>query len=234
MSRKVLNLRIEFAPPCPGDVHIFDVCGTLFVEDTTLGLLRWHTRRRGQWVRHFVLNLMTARWSPLRLCFMALERVTGNHLAKHLALLTLSGEDVERVNCSAEEYADYLVAKRTIPELFARLEAMRCVGRVILASGSVDPLIRTLCRRWNVEGLSSQLERRHGTYTGRLAEDLTGRKTEALRSLGVEMAKTSAWGYSDNLSDLPLLKECKHQVVVLHRSVHRRRWPLDLAIYVLL
>ena len=216
------------------EVHIFDVCGTLFREDTTVGLLRWHLRRRGQTIKSLTLEALFSRRSPLNLLMRILERVSGRHLAKHLAIGLLAGEPLSELEASAQEYAGHLLQSKTVASVFERLlVAQRAKSQVILASASLEPLIRAVSQRLRVQGIGSQLGVSSGCLTGKLERDLTGRKVDALaEAFGADLFSGQAFGYSDNLSDLELLLKCDHRLVVLHGPRERSRWHLPEAHFV--
>lgn len=110
------------------------------------------------------------------------------------------------------------------------LSEARKHGVVILASASIDPVIDALCRRLQVQGVSSHLASSSDFYTGKLQHDLTGQKVPALlESLGPDVFAGASFAYTDNLTDLDLLLRCRHRTVVLHKPSHRARWHLEQA-----
>ena len=74
-------------------------------------------------------------------------------------------------------------------------------------------------RMLQTQAHAAGLELNGGSCTGRLSDDPTGRKLEALAGLGgIEYA------ISDNFSDAPLLKAARKGVAVVHDPRKRRFW----------
>jgi phosphoserine phosphatase len=214
-------------------VYIFDVCGTLFYDDTTVGLLRWHFQRTGRAWPLRLLTLLFNGLSPGNFVIKVIERLTGCHFAKHLAIGLLRNETVCSLQTSAEQYVDHLLRERTVAPVFELFQRQAAAGSTtILASASVEPVIAELGRRFGSQHVCSRLEHRRGRYTGRLQTDLTGRKVAALSELPWEIRSQETHCFTDNLTDVELLQLCRHRYVVLHGPNHRRRWSLDNVTFV--
>jgi phosphoserine phosphatase len=227
-----MNSLSEGQPTAEATVHIFDVCGTLFVEDTTVGLLLWHFGRRRALARVVAVWLLFSRRSPFHLVLRVVEFLARRHLAKHIAISLLAGEPIAELEASAQQYAGHLLETKTIAPVFDRLLTQRSRSRVILASASLEPLVSALCQRLDIQGVGSPLGHSCGLLTGKISKDLTGRKIDALvEAFGNDLFTSQACGYSDNLSDRDLLVKCAYRVVILHRPRDRARWDLKEAHY---
>lgn len=204
---------------------IVDVCGTLVKDDTTIGLLRWHFARRRRW-RLWLLNCVTARWSPLRLLVAVMEKVTGRHLLKHGLVRLLNGDAIAEVEQSAAEYADWLLASRRVAQVATLLEgSKRRDEALVLASASLEPVVAALASRLGARFVASSLASSQGRHQGRYARDLTGQKLVALDELlPADWKNDAVIGISDNLTDRGLLQAVKKAYVVLHLPRHRERW----------
>lgn len=214
-------------------VYFFDVCGTLFWDDTTLGLIFWHLNRRKYRARELLLKSLSSDRSPLRLLLTILEKLTGQHILKHLAFLMLRGETSLEVQISASEYASHLLKFRAIHETFEILYAsLEQDDTVILASASVDPVITALGEKLGLATVSSELACHRGRLTGRLSRDLSGRKIEAISDkFGETIFEGDTQAISDNLSDQALLARCKACTVILHKQAHKHRWRVKNATF---
>ena len=180
-----------------------------------------------------MLWFLFSQRSPGNFLVKVLERITGKHLAKHLAFHTLKGVNEESAGQSAREYVDYLLEHRRIEPVFISLQsALEADDRVILASASIKPVIQELASRFNAEYVSSQLEIRNHAFTGSIKQDLSGRKVEQLRkNVDANLFEGICHGYSDNFSDESLLRLCRHQTIILHKPKHRKRWTFSDAKY---
>jgi phosphoserine phosphatase len=203
---------------------VVDVCGTLFTEDTTLGLIRTHVTRTGNTFRRILLWLLTVRFSPFYLAFVLLERVSRKHIFKHAIIRFLGGSTVQELEFSAERYIDHLMACDKQAEVWSRLKL--CEGEVlVLASASLEPLVAALASRLGCLYVASKLECNADRYSGRLLMDVTGKKIDFLSACikGFSLGEVSTV-VSDNLTDEPLLSLADKPVVVLNRSKDRLRW----------
>lgn len=204
---------------------IVDVCGTLVKDDTTIGLLRWHFARRRRW-RLWLLNCVTARWSPLRLLVAAMEKVTGRHLLKHGLVRLLKGDATAEVEQSAAGYTDWLLSSRRVAQVTALLGGSKAHAEgLVLASASLEPVVAALASRLNARFVASSLSTAEGRHLGRYARDLTGRKLEALDELLTkDWRQNAGMAISDNLTDRALLESVGQAYVVVHSPRYRERW----------
>lgn len=207
-------------------VYVVDVCGTLVLDDTTLGLLCHHFRlASGGSSRRFMFCALTARHSPLRLGLAIIEKLTGLHVLKHAAVRLLAGSTVESLDRSALEYAELLLKKRRVQPVWRVLESSGARDELVLASASLEPIVGRLASVLGARHVASALEQREGILTGRYANDLTGRKVQALQGkYGALFLAGKVVAISDNYTDRSLLEAASNAYVVLHREAHRARW----------
>lgn len=204
--------------------RIVDVCGTLVRDDTTLGLLRWHFSRHRRW-RRWILEGMTARWSPAHLLVAVAEKATGMHLLKHALVRLLRGDALTDLDESAGRYADWLLAERRVERVAEVLRDTHGQGPLVLASASLDPIVRALAARLGAAYVASTLAVADGRCLGHYACDLTGNKMAALDAvLPRGWVEAGYLAMSDNLTDLRLLSEARQAYVVLHAERQRARW----------
>lgn len=209
---------------CETRICVVDVCGTLVRDDTTLGLLRHHFAQYPSG-RGLLFRVMTARRSPVRLTFAAIEKVTGRHLLKHAVVRLLAGTPAPKLEKSAHSYASWLLQERRLPAVWQLLSNGLGIDSVVLASASLEPVVRQLALRMGVRYVASTLEERRGVLTGKYAKDLTGCKTQAIAEKYQGLLRSAPmYAISDNLSDRELLESASEAYVVLHRPSHRQRW----------
>jgi len=212
------------------NLYIIDVCGTLFFEDTTIGLLRFHFSRKGKnRFRQFLMQALTSKASPFGLVFKLLERVLSRHILKHLLIRLVAGELESDFEMSAEKYVRELLLHRKIHHVWSKFESQTMPVQIILASASVEPVIKYLAITMGAEFVASKLEVVEGVLTGRFGDDISGRKEQAIKNkLSINLRLTSFVAISDNLTDKSLLMQATKAVVVLHRDRDRARWwPID-------
>lgn len=212
-------------PTSTPKVWVVDVCGTLVRDDTTLGLLRYHFDLQSDTrARHFVFRALTARYSPIRLGMACVEKLTGRHVLKHAVVRLLAGTPVGSLEQSASVYAQWLLDTRRIVPVKSILDNVGASDTLVLASASLEPVVRQLAAQLGARYVASVLEERDGILTGHYSVDLTGRKLQALQSeFGPALLQAST-AISDNYTDRDLLEAVGKAYVVLHRNVHRARW----------
>ncbi len=208
------------------DVYVVDVCGTLVHEDTTLGLLSHHfASNSNRPLRYLLFRAMVAHYSPLRMTFAVLEKLTGRHLLKYVAVRLLAGDRVDALNQSAAEYARELLAQHRVSTVWALLNVPLQSGRVVLASASLEPVVAALASVLGVRYVASTLSHQKGILIGCYSSDVTGCKEQALiEKYGKNVLSGHICVISDNFSDRTLLEKADQAYVVLHRESHRQRW----------
>jgi phosphoserine phosphatase len=205
---------------------VTDLCGTVVREDTTLGLVRRHLRRRKH---HFArLAVLASRHGPGRFLWGAAERVTGRHLLKHLLVGLLRGESLAELELTADAYADELLNTLRVASVAEVLSRRPADEPLVVASASLSPIVAAVARRLGAQHVASTLEVRDGRLTGRYAEDLTGLKLRALFGAGIERPSVAL---SDNLTDRSLLEASQYAYVVWWRPKDRLRWGSFAATY---
>lgn len=204
--------------------RIVDVCGTLVLDDTTVGLLKWHFARSRRW-RLWLLLFFTSRWSPARMLFVLAEKLSGKHLLKHRLVGLLRGDSVSDLQQSANQYADWLLGHRKVAGVWSLLDQTSHDGPLLLASASIEPVVSALARRVGADHVASTLATENGRHLGLYDCDLTGRKIEALDShLTPEWRAQAYMAISDNLTDRDLLNGAERAYAVVHDQRQRRRW----------
>ncbi|SFU32311.1 haloacid dehalogenase-like hydrolase [Halomonas korlensis] len=208
------------------ELYIVDVCGTLVLDDTTLGLLRHHFAK--DTARPLRARLFSAVCTPSSLpwwVFAVAEKLTGQHLLKRFAVRQLAGERCEALVESAHEYARRLLADRRVDPVWQVLEEPMATGRVLLASASLDPVIAALAYLTGARYVASSLEQRDGILTGHYETDLTGLKHQAMvTKYGETLLEGPISVMTDNATDRSLVEMASVAYIVLHKAAHRERW----------
>lgn len=212
---------------------VSDVCETLVTENTTTGLLRWHLSRTSR-LRRLILDVMTSRYSPVRFAIVLCEHLVEHNLMAHVQVLLLRGDSYEQLCISAREYASMLLAKKRVVPVFDCLAAAISKHQLVLASASLEPVVRELASRLGAEYIASTLEVVHGRLTGHYLDDVTGEKVDALdKKLGNAWRKTGYHAVSDNVTDLMLLKGADEAFVVVRDQADQDKWRDIRATFIL-
>ena len=204
-------------------VYLFDVCGTLFCDDTTLGFLNYLCREK---LGHRIfLGCISHRGSPLRWGLALLERVTGRAWIRDLALLILKGWSRADLEARAHSYVEYLLAERRQPQPFQLFEQALSSAQVLLVSASLEPVVEALARRFGIGFVASELAWDGLLCRGHLERDISGQKAAAIvAKFGPDYIGLGCHCVTDNFSDRSLLQQCQGRTVILCRPGHRAFW----------
>ena len=117
------------------------------------------------------------------------------------------------------EIAEFIVERELWPKrregVLAELETLRLQGRrLILASGTYQPVLEAFAWRLEAEAIGTQLEVTAGSLTGRLSGPVNvgAHKAETLRAF--LQGATLERAYGDTFPDAPMLKEARMAVAV--------------------
>ncbi|WP_290525575.1 hypothetical protein [Alcanivorax sp.] len=203
---------------------VVDVCGTLFSEDTTVGLVGAHVNRTGNVIKRISYLLLTVKFSPFYIAFLLLERLCRQHVYKHVLILFLRGAIKHDLELTANSYLDYLLNCKKQEAVWSRLRLSEC-EILVLASASLEPFILALASRLNCLYVASELECDSDRYSGRLSIDITGKKVDRLAEKFRDFnPRNISTVVSDNLTDKGLLSLATNPVVVVNRRKDRVRW----------
>lgn len=205
-------------------IVIFDVCDTLYSENTTFGFIRFALRDH-LWFRVYD-RLLTSRSSPVFLVIAVLERVFRIDLTKMLAVRCLKGFEREELERAATRYVTERLQGLQVTETHERLSEHKVKGDyIVLISSSLAPVVAAVAAQFDVEWHASQLEMREGRCGGRLASDLTGRKKDIADDIRARVGSYHPLTvYTDNLTDRLLVEGADHPVVIIPRNKTRAKW----------
>jgi HAD superfamily phosphoserine phosphatase-like hydrolase len=199
------------------NLAIFDVCGTLYDENTTYGFLSFFHQRIGS----DAFQRLNARWmgrtSPFFYLGALSYRLRGLDIARSHLVASLRGVPEADLVAASEAYAETVLPRRKNQPLIERLERHRAAGdRIVLISNSLDFVIAGIAKTLQVEFRASKLGFAEGLCTGRIEVDLTGRKASLLPSLTAGLGPGKhVYVYTDNLSDRDLIERADQAAIVI-------------------
>lgn len=192
-------------------VAAFDVDGTLTHTDSVVPFLARFAKR----------PIVVARaLTQLPTAVLALARRDRDRLRAAATRAVLTGVAESDVAAEGARFAAEIVAGRLRDDTSARLRWHVAEGhRVVLVSASYDAYLHGVAAALGAEAvLSTRLEVRHGTCTGRLL-DANCRGPEKVRRLnawldeeGLDRSAVTLWAYGDSNGDRELLAEADHAV----------------------
>lgn len=203
---------------------VSDICDTLFFSNTTFDFIRFciekgwlGNRGKRRW------GLYLRRGSLPFWALAVLNKLTGSDFHKKIAVGLLKGYSVAAVSSwAARFYQEYLLTKK-VDQTFAVLQQLADETQLVLASSSIEPVVAEVARAVGASRyVATMLEVTGDVYTGRIALDLTGKKTEALKELfrsGVPVAVLS-----DNTTDRSLMELAENGYAICYNDVQRKFW----------
>ena len=212
---------------------VFDLCDTLYAENTTRGFVRHFHARQGHRATARLLDWLHARRLPLYYVAAVAERLSRRDLLRRAQLRTLRGVDRATLAEAARAYAEEALPALAVPETQRRLAAHREAGdRVVIVSNSLDIVVEAVARKLDVEWRASRLAWRDGRCTGRIEHDLTGRKSALIAELTAAAPEPPELHvYTDNPSDRDLVDRADRPTIVIPAGRRRTRWAGADAVY---
>jgi len=227
----------------PIKIAVFDVDRTLLVGTSAEELLA-RALRRDQMLP--LCRVFAGLWQMLR------HLHQGWEAAVYYKSYYIKGLNEAEVLSRIPAVIDNKVMPRLSPKLLAFIPYLKAAGyRILIVSGTLDPIVQGLVRRLGVDGgEGSVLESINGIYTGRI-EDVHpyhhGKPLVLDRLLGEETVDWKrSFSFGDSWADVPLLSRFGHPVAVnpgvfMRRQAKRRGWitlndglenpnPLDLGV----
>lgn len=204
-------------------VFLADVDDTLVSENTTVGFVRHVLEAAGEHRAAAQVQALGRRRGVAGLGMAALHRLTGLDLARPALLRRLRGRRRHELTAAADGYVDGLVERAGVPAALEHLERARADGAdVVLVSSTLEPVADALARRFGAAYRSSTLAWDGERCAGRLADDLTGRKLEAVAPLLSDYDHVTVM--TDNRTDRDLVARADRRLVVARRPSDRSYW----------
>ena len=210
------------AAPAPRLV-VFDLCDTLYNENTTVGFVRHFHKLHDNRRIERVLRRWSSKSSPLFYLGALAHRLFGTDLARQRIIASLAGESRVSLTETAAHYAQNVLPTRANQPLHDRLQVHRAAGdHVVLLSSSLDIVVSAVAAKLDIEYCASKLAFDGEICSGRLECDLTGRKAVAVRNLIDAAPETLV--YTDNRSDKDLIAAADRATIVIPLGARDDQW----------
>jgi HAD superfamily hydrolase (TIGR01490 family) len=219
-------------PAEPGNAAaFFDLDKTVIAKSSTLAFGR-------SFFQGGLLNRRAVLRSAYAQFVFALAGADEDQMDRMREYLTsmCTGWDVQQIRDIVEETLHDVIDPLVYTEAVELIASHRQAGRAVVivsASGSevVEPIARLLGAD---EAIATTMVEEDGRYTGQIAEYVYGPvKAAAVRRVAAERGYDLAecYAYSDSVTDLPMLDEVGHPVVVnpdraLRKEAVHRGWPV--------
>jgi len=228
MIRSTVDSRDQHRP-CGGFASaktcvVFDVCNTLYRENTTFEFIRFYNKKRFRW--RFVQAAVSRRISPLYWIFAVIFKAVGFDVPRRVVIASLANEKEAALRSSARQYVQRRLPMQTITMVHARFRHHRARGdRIVLISNSMNIVIEAIAETLDVEWRGSTLGFDKGRCSGKLEADLTGRKLQVVQTLLAEYeTPPHLIVYTDNLSDRTLVEAADEAIVIIPPNGDHTAW----------
>lgn len=214
----------RMVPDTINTLAVFDICDTLYAQNTTFGFIRY--LKRGRTSFDLPDTIATARWSPVFLSFAAVSKVTGRDHLRNLYLRCLGGMKRTELDSAADAYVAEILEPLALPWTHTALKDALDQGQTVcLASSSIDCVAMAIARRLGALCFSSKLEYCDDLCTGRLACDISGKKRDVILALpGLRVGTTRIRVFTDNVTDIDLVRFADEATIILPGGRGREKW----------
>jgi HAD superfamily phosphoserine phosphatase-like hydrolase len=210
-----------------GETFLFDICGTLYYSNTTYDFLIWF-HSKYDFKKYLLVKLSLSL--PLKVVWVVFNKIGLDINLRKRLIYTLKGVDYKLLDSEARMFVDDILSKKKNKPIHQMLnEARGKKMSVILISASISPVVRAISNSLNLDDyIATALEvDQENKLTGKISEDIQGRKLEALKKRGLDF-KNEISIATDNVEDLSLIQSCKIAVVV-SKKIRIPFWRKHLA-----
>jgi phosphoserine phosphatase len=214
----------KFSPKPIVTLAVFDVCDTLYAQNTTFGFVRYlmrHTKRF-----HIFDRTLMFRWSPVFLSILIIGKIAKKDYLRNIYLRWLKGRMRWELESAADAYVAEVLQPLALVETHAKFDKAKSQGQAVyLCSASIDCVVDAIARRLGARCYSSKLHYVNDTCTGKLVKDLTGTKKEIVMNIpGVNVGVTHIRVFTDNISDMDLVKIADDATIILPGGRGKEKW----------
>ncbi|HEM7567093.1 TPA: hypothetical protein U2J78_004953 [Serratia marcescens] len=121
----------------------------------------------------------------------------------------LKGKEVSYINNLCDEFVHKYLIKKKIPVTFKIIEKYSHQNNIIICSASISPIVSSIAKNIQCNTyFSTELEIKNNTYTGKIKNDILGKKSSILAGLNYDLVIT------DNKSDIDIIKKSKNVILI--------------------
>jgi HAD superfamily hydrolase (TIGR01490 family) len=213
----------------------YDLDGTI-VRTNLVHAFAFTARNQQGLLKSVVKTATTLASVPM---FMAAD-FWNRRLFNDLFFVRYRGESEDRLRAMAQELFDTVLKPSIFPGAYELIDKSRQLGlRQVIVTGALDLTVQPLARHLKIDDyVTNRLEFVDGYATGRLLPPIMAAATKAswmrIYAEKENLNLSDCYGYSDSLSDLPMLSVVGHPTAVnpdirLRSTALQHDWPvLDL------
>lgn len=201
-------------------LYIFDLCGTLYQSNTTFDFLDFYFLDKS---RSYRFNRKIFKTIPWRLFNRVLMKLLDLDLTRYICIRQLRKYNKEQLSQMADHFVTAFLNTRKFQVTQHLLrEAQAGHREVMIMSASLDFIVAAVAKELQVTRFySSELEYEGDICTGKLRNDLLGKKSAFCRNSHIPLEEAII--VTDNLSDQDLVSLASEAYIVC-ASKHVKFW----------
>lgn len=202
---------------------VADICNTLYDSNTTFDFIKYcNQKRKFGFSSSIIYRLTVSRWSPFFWGLAIFQKLLKKDFQKIIVISFFKNKEVSEVRTWASSFYNDILKEKKIGVTNAILE-LYPADNIVLASSTLYPVAEAIANVHGIVFVASPLEIAGDRYTGKLIEELSGKKWEALQSkFGKDIELELAM--SDNLTDFELLRKAKRKIAVCYNESQENSW----------
>ncbi|MCL6261247.1 haloacid dehalogenase-like hydrolase [Aquiflexum sp. TKW24L] len=203
-------------------VYVFDVCGTLFHSNTTYDFLLFYFKRTNS-VKFFLCRLVLS--TPTKAIVVLLSKLGFKPDLRGFLISQLKGESIEQLEKYADRFVKEFLETRKVEFTHNLLmDAKRKGNQLILASGSIDIVVKAISRHLSIKDFFSAnlKEDGKGKLTGQIHHDPKGKK-ESMIFENTLIDPSSLVVVTDNFDDISLIG-LSGQAYIISKRKRKKMW----------
>lgn len=205
------------------DIVATDICNTLYNSNTTFDFFKYlYKKGHLKGMQRVIYTMTISRKSIVFWGLAVLQKLVKKDFHKQIIIRLLKNKEVATVNhWAADFYTNFLIPNK-INSTLAIIEQEKN-EEIILVSATIAPVAEAIANKLGVKYIATNLEIVNNKYTGKMLQDLTGNKLQALKEIyGTELSLKLAM--SDNTTDYDLLKSASRKIAVCYSDKQKAFW----------
>ena len=204
-------------------IVVADICNTLYDSNTTFDFVKYcNQKNKLDFGSSIIYRLTISKWSPFFWGIVLLQKLLRKDFQKLIVVSFFKNKEIAEVRSWASSfYNDVLVGKK-IGMTNAILDQY-LADTIVLASSTLYPVAEAIANIHGLVFVASPLEISGSSYTGKLVQELSGKKWQALQQMFGEDIELKL-AMSDNLTDYELLSKAKRKIAVCYNESQEEKW----------
>ncbi|MEZ4859228.1 MAG: haloacid dehalogenase-like hydrolase [Flavobacteriaceae bacterium] len=200
------------------EVHIFDICGTLYHSNTTYDFLLFYFKRNNG-----------SKYRKYQFCFSLVSKVIWKLLTflgykkwiRNFLVSFIKNEPESMVTTEANEFVKLVLIHKEVA--FVKNILLKTKNNpnmeIWFVSASIEPVVKAIAKHFDITNyVSTILAVNNHRFTGKMIEDLEGKKHVKLTQEGILKPNAKRVVYTDSKEDVALVQQSEKAYLVGQRK----------------